>query len=203
MFSLGDQVCSQKGRRCFLIGDDHDLAGSGHHIDIDDSIDQSLGRCNISIPWPDDLIDPWNRRRPIGKRRDCLNPSDSKDPIHTRQVSGHKNGRADALLMRRCHHDDFLNASDLCRDGSHEDRRRIGGLSAGDIDSHPFEGPDDLSERDPLLKPYLRRFSMRRADEISGYGERPSSMCLKVLGGPSGRPALSPLVPIGVGRFEA
>ena len=61
-------------------GDDDDLGRAGVEIDAAIGGDERFCGCDVSIAWTHDLVDPRNRLRAVGERRNRVRPADAEHP---------------------------------------------------------------------------------------------------------------------------
>ena len=144
---LAQQIRRHEARIRLPIREHQHLRRTGDHIDPDLSEDLLLRLSDEGIARTHDLIDAWNRRRPIGERRHRLRAADLEDPANASDMRRREDIRIDrALLIRWGHHDDFLDPRDLRRNRIHQHRRRIRRCAARHIETDPLERNHPLPE---------------------------------------------------------
>ena len=121
MFGLTQHVCSNKCRLRTTIGNNHDFARPGQHIDVTVSINGFFRQRNKQIARPHDLVDTGNRFRAECQRSNRLRPADPEDAVHPGQGCGSQHQRIDrTIFRRRDHHDDLPDSGNYCRDSGHQ-----------------------------------------------------------------------------------
>ena len=112
------------------IGHHQDLRRAGDHVDADPAEDPALGRRDIGVAGPDDLVDRRDRRGAVGQRRDRLRAADPVDFVDPAQARRRQHQRVEHPVRRRHHHHQPLDPGDLGRDRVHQHRGRVGGGAA-------------------------------------------------------------------------
>ena len=144
---LAQQIRRHEARIRLAVREHQHLRRTGDHIDPDLSEHLLLRLGDEGIARTHDLIDAWNRRRAICKRRHRLRAADLEDPAHACDIRRRQDVRIDrALLVRWGHHDDLLDARDLRRNRIHQHRRRIRRRAARHIEADLLEWDHPLPE---------------------------------------------------------
>ncbi|MPN11428.1 hypothetical protein SDC9_158729 [bioreactor metagenome] len=147
MFGLRQEIRRHRLRIGAVVGDHHDLRRPRHHVDGDLSVDQLLGRGDISVAGTDDLLHLADGRRPV---RQCGNPVDAAQPVNLRDP-----GDAHRVQHRRMHvavpsrrrdRDDFLHSRRTRDPGGVNHRRNQRRRAARDIDADPFHRGELFAE---------------------------------------------------------
>ena len=119
------------------VGDDHDFAGPGDHVDVAQAarIAQLLGGGHIDVAGADDLVHLGHGLRAEGQRGDGLRPARAHHRAHAGELCGRQNGGGYlAVRAGRGGHDDGLYPGDFGRNGVHQHAGRIPRRAAGHIE---------------------------------------------------------------------
>ena len=134
--------------RCRLgggVGEDGDLGGACLGIDAHHTLDQALGSGHEDVAGPRHHIhglqggSGLRRLNAVGERGDGLRAADGVHLGDAQQGGGGKDGgvrQAAELLLRRRRQGDRFHAGGQCGDHVHDDRRRVDGQAAGNVEAH-------------------------------------------------------------------
>jgi hypothetical protein len=79
VFGLGQEIGGEEIWASGRVGDDKDLTFASHGVDVDLTVEQTLGRGDIDISWPHDFVDLGDRFCAKGERGDRLSATYLKD----------------------------------------------------------------------------------------------------------------------------
>ena len=137
VFRLGDQVGRDPRRAGRSVGDDEHLGRPGDHVDPHLPHDLPLRLGDPPAPRSDDLVHPRHGRRAERERGHRLRPADPEDPGDARERAG---GEHDVVHAGgRDHGHDLAHAGHDGGNRIHDDRRRVRGLSARDVQADPVQ----------------------------------------------------------------
>lgn len=127
------------------------------------------------MPWADDLVHLRNGLRAVGQSRNGLCATDGEHAIDTGNGRSGQHQRIAFATGRRHHHDQFLHAGHLGRNGIHEHGTGVGRASAGHVEA------DAIERRHLLPEPGAVGFSVFpgilllplviQADAVSCFGQ--------------------------------
>ena len=120
VFSLGQQIGGNMRRVAAAVVDHQNFTRPGDHIDINRAEDQALGRSDVNIARPGNLIDPWDGCRTIGQSGHGLGSTELENPIDSGNMGCRQNVRVDHTIRHWYHHDDLTNSGDLGRHRIHQ-----------------------------------------------------------------------------------
>ena len=146
VLGLGKQVHGDPVRVGLAVTDNQDLGRPGNHVDADGPKHTALGLGHIGITRADDLVHLRHGRRAIGQRGHGLGTANAKHTIHARHGRCRQHQFVLNAVRGRHHHDQFLDASHLRRDGVHQHGRGIGRLAARHIKADTIQRRDLLAQ---------------------------------------------------------
>ncbi len=104
VLGLRQQIGGDPCRVVVPVGDDQDFRWAGDHVDADPAEDPPLGRRDIGVARPDDLVDRRDRRRAISQRRDRLRAADPVDFVDPDELRRGQHQRVEHPVRRRHDH---------------------------------------------------------------------------------------------------
>jgi len=151
MLRLAEHVCSHPGRIGPAVGQDQDLAGPRDRVDVHLDEDLALGHLDPAVARTHDLVHRPDRLRSIGQGGHGLGAPDLEDPVHAAQFHGQGHQGVEGPPPEGRHRNDLLHPGDPGRNGGHNHGGRVSGQAAGDVNTHPFQGGEPLTDPHPVF----------------------------------------------------
>ena len=131
-----------------IISNNTNFARACNHIDINLAEYLAL-RCGyVNITRAYDFIYLWNGFRTVSQRRYPLGTAHLVHRINTSQFCRTKYSRVNAILLRRCHHNDFFYPCDFGWQCSHDNSRWIRRCTARNVETNTSQGNHLLTADD-------------------------------------------------------
>ena len=110
---------------CTVVSNNTNFTRARNHVDV--NLTKYLAFCGsyVNIARAYDFIDLWNTFSTISQRRHTLSAAYLIHRINASKLGSTQYSRIDAVLLRRCNHDDFFNACNFSWQRSHNDGGRI------------------------------------------------------------------------------
>ena len=152
MLGLTEQVSGHDSGIALPVGDNQDLAGSGHHVDAYPAEDLLLRLSHKLVAGSHDLVHSGDGFCSVCQCSDRLGAAYPEDPVHAADLRRRKNIGVDLpVLAGGRHHADLLHPGDLGRDGVHQDAGGIRCRASGDVKPHPLQRQHLLAHHDSVL----------------------------------------------------
>ncbi len=144
MLGLADEVGRDEGRIGRGIGEDDDLGRPGHGVDAHVRAYERLRRGDVGVAGAGDEVDRFEHLgvvEAVGQRPDRLRSAHRPHLVDAEHVGGGEDHRVrEAVGLGRAGDRQRLGTCGLRGDDVHDDRRRVDGESAGDIEADAFDG---------------------------------------------------------------
>ena len=125
MFRLGQKICCEVNWICTVVSNNTDFTRTRNHVYV--NLTKYLAFCSgyVNIARAYDFINLWNTFSTICKGRHALSTTYLVYCINTSKFCGTQYSRINAILLRRCDHNNFFNACNLSWQRSHDNGGRI------------------------------------------------------------------------------
>ncbi len=147
MLRLGEHIQRHPIRIGAPVTNDQDFRWAGHHVDTHASKHLALGGRHVDIAGADDLIHCGHGSSAASQGCNGLGTTNSKNSIDTGNIGGRENQVIDFAARSRDYHNDFVHPSHFGGQGVHQNGRGITGFATRNINSHPFQRGDSLTEQ--------------------------------------------------------
>ena len=126
MFRLRQKIRCKVYWISTIISDNADFTWARNHVDV--NLTEHLAFCSgyVNVARSYNFIHLWNAFRTIRKSRYALSTTNLVYRINASKFCGTQYSRIDAILLRRCNHNDFFNTCNFSWQRSHDNSRRIG-----------------------------------------------------------------------------
>ena len=133
MFRLGQKICCKVYWISTIVSNNTDFTRACNHVDI--NLAEHLAFCSsyVNVARAYDFINLWNAFRTIRKSRYTLSTTNLVYCINASKFCGAQYSRIDAILLRRCNHNDFFNTRNFSWQRSHDNSRRVSRCAARNI----------------------------------------------------------------------
>ena len=139
MFRLGQKIRSKMNWISTVVSNNTDFTRARNHIDV--NLTEYLAFCSgyVNIARAYDFIDLWNAFSTICKGCYTLSATNLVYRINASKLGSTQYSRIDAVLLRRCNHNDFFNACNFSWQRSHDNSRRICCCTARNVKANPSQ----------------------------------------------------------------
>ena len=147
MLRLPDEVGGAEAGVGGVVGNQDGLRGAVDAVDVHLALHQLLGVGHEDVTGAADLVYLGDRLSAIGHGPDGRHAADLVYGVDPGDLRRRQHRRVQRLASpARCAQDDLPDTGDPGRNGGHQHRRGIGGGTAGGVQAHPVQGPDQLSQ---------------------------------------------------------
>ena len=151
MLRLRKKICRHIPGICCLVRQNQNFAGAGNGINADISEHGLFSQSDINISGTDNLVHLGNALRAECQSGNRLCAPDLKHAVCARLPGGYQHRRINLSVSaagRR--HNNLVHTGNLCRHNVHQNRGRIGGLAAGNVDTGSLHGGHLLPQENSL-----------------------------------------------------